>query len=169
MRPLTVILLIPLILAASCNALHPRKKHGNMPSVVDGTVLWCPDEYRGAEKIVVWRTHDGGLMVYAGPEYTYQDATDRGISENRTYAVVTRWIEVSRSPLKKPNTGFGWRNPWTRTRYPDLIFREGQGQKTLEIFSNGNGGYLIVITVIDDESLRVYPPIAGEQNAESVE
>lgn len=156
MRSLVVMAIIPIVLFGSCNALQPR---GKMPQVVDGDVLWVPREYEGTKKIVVWRSYEGELMVFAGPEYTYQDATDVGISANRKYSITTRWIFVTKNPIPNPMSGYGWRNPWMRARYTDLIFREGQGERgTLEIFSNGNGGYMVVVTVIGGAELPVYPP-----------
>ena len=156
MRSLIILVLVPALLFGSCNALQPRRK---MPTVVDGDVLWVPNEYQGQRKIVVWRNYEGRLMVFAGPEYTYQDATDVGISANRSYSITTRWIFVSKNPLEGAKTEYGWRNPWMRSRYPDLIFREGQGERgTLEIFSNGAGGYMVVVTVIGDADLPIYPP-----------
>lgn len=166
MRPLTplaIAILIPLVVASQCCALEKRLE-SKYPKEVDGDVLWVPSGHEGSKKIVVWRKPTGELMVYADPARTYQDATDYGISENRLFTVITRYVEVTKNPLDSPRTVFGWRNPWNRMKYPNRIFKEQQGKEgLLEIFTNGNGGYMIVITLIEDSSLKVWPPRVREE------
>jgi hypothetical protein len=111
-----------------------------------GTAIWYPQRHGGTELAAIIQLASGGYDVRVDPKRVYQNARLFGTMRDGS-PIAVQYIEVRAGLAKEhASNGVGFRNDFSIREYPVLETYVEDRSSAVEVWTNGNGGYLFVIT-----------------------
>ncbi len=120
-----------------------------------GTLVWYPKDVQGGERIFgITRLRTGGYDVGYNPRNLYQNATLRGSMVDGR-AIEIQYLEINVKPRASAKLLLpGVRNDARLRRYPVLEWYAEVGEDSVEVWSNGNGGFVVIVTAKKARSIE---------------